>query len=105
MLILWSPLCSLSKKLGHLAPSESLVAKRNLNTALTLCVWPLCLAVALSSLSVLYQAMQSVPGFLGIGGFAGKVLNLDGRNRAMVIAESLARVSETRNDNKNKNCV
>ena len=75
VLILWSELCFLSSKLGCLTPSGSSVGKENFTSDPHLCLLLLALAMLLSSLSVLNQAMKSVPDILDIGGYWSVLLN------------------------------
>ena len=75
-LISWRQLLFLPKELDHLLPDGRSITRTKFTTALLLCLPPFSLAVVLSSLAVLHQAMKSVPGFLGAGGFWGRALDL-----------------------------
>ena len=76
MLFLWSQTCFVSSKLDCLTPDGRSVTRQNFVRTPLLSLLSLALAMFLSSLSVLHQAMKSVPDFFEIGGYWPMLLNL-----------------------------
>ena len=75
VLILWGQVYFLSSRLACLTPDGGAVTRDSFARNYLLCVVSLSLAFIISLLSVLNQAMRSVPEFLGIGGLSSMVLN------------------------------
>ena len=101
VLILWSQLYFSVHKLGCFTPSQGSVTSEIHTRNLLLCLRPLFLACALSSMAVLHQTMKSVPGFLAIGPFWARVLNSSiGVIQGVLGAVVLPSVGKKLSDNK-----
>ena len=72
-LILWSQLCFHLHKFDDFGPASRSVT-REIHTRKAM-LWLIPLTCILSSMSVLNQAMNAIPGFLGLGGFWSRALN------------------------------